>query len=205
MTDVAEVEATEVALISFEDARTLTDQIKQGREDLWELIIRAYETEAWKVLEYGNWDEYVATEFGDSRLALPREKRREKVLSMRERGMSIRAIASATGKAKSTVEGDLGKPKKVSRNRDTEPAAETVEAEVVETEEFLSVPRPEQNAADFPDNVIGFGTVAAGAAVLDADVVLYYGGNEVGPIRPGPARLLAAALLECADRAEAAS
>ena len=169
------------------------------------MIIRAYETEAWKVLEYGNWDEYVATEFGDSRLALPREKRREKVLSMRERGMSIRAIASATGKAKSTVEGDLGKPKKVSRNRDTEPAAETVEAEVVETEEFLSVPRPEQNAADFPDNVIGFGTVAAGAAVLDADVVLYYGGNEVGPIRPGPARLLAAALLECADRAEAAS
>lgn len=214
MTEVAVVEDTTTAIaISFEDARALTDQIKQSRDDLWELVIRAYQAEAWKVLEYDTWDAYMTQEFGDSRLALPREKRKGTVQSLRDNGLSIRAIASATGKAKSTIEADLNgdapkKKGKVSRNRDT--AEAPIEAEVVEavTEEperlFLVVDKPEVGEG-FPDNMIGWGTTAAGAALLDADVVLFYGGEEVGVVRTGPARILAAALLEAANHADAAA
>lgn len=47
-------------------------------------------------------------EFADAaKLSLPRDERRELVAYFRERGMSTRAIASATGVARNTVKDDL--------------------------------------------------------------------------------------------------
>lgn len=79
------------------DARAITDRIKTGVNVIWELITRAYTERAWDALGYSSWDDYCTQEFGTSRLRLPREERAEVVSSLREQGLSLRAIASATG------------------------------------------------------------------------------------------------------------
>ena len=93
---------TEIA-ITASQARELTDRIKVGVEAIWELVKQAYQARAWVALGYDSWDDYCTREFGTSRIRLPREERQEVVASMREIGMSTRAIASATGDSPRTV------------------------------------------------------------------------------------------------------
>jgi hypothetical protein len=97
----------DVTLPSTEQARALTDRIKIAVDGTWQLIREAYTSRTWAVLGYNTWDAYVAEEFGTSRLALPREERAETVASLREAGMSIPAIASATGLGVGTVHRSL--------------------------------------------------------------------------------------------------
>jgi hypothetical protein len=89
------------------ETRTLTDEIREEAEQLWEKIASAYTGRAWAALGYATWDEYCATEFGSIRLRLPKEERRDAVCSPRESGLSIRAIASAAGISDQTVQRDL--------------------------------------------------------------------------------------------------
>lgn len=93
--------------VSSVDARELTDRIRVGVEAVWELVKQAYVSRAWSVLGYDSWDDYCTREFGNSRLRLPREERSEVVASMREIGMSTRAIAAATGVSDITVRREL--------------------------------------------------------------------------------------------------
>lgn len=93
--------------ISPASARELTDRIKVGVDAIWELIKQAYQSRAWSALGYSSWDDYCTREFGTSRIRLPREERQEVVASMREIGMSTRAIASATGTGYGTVAREL--------------------------------------------------------------------------------------------------
>jgi hypothetical protein len=88
-------------------ARQLTDRIKVAVEGTWLLIQEAYTTRAWAALGYAAWDEYCTAEFGTARLRLPREERQEVVASLRESGLSTRAIASATGVSQMQVSRDL--------------------------------------------------------------------------------------------------
>lgn len=88
-------------------ARELTDRIKVAVDGTWLLIQEAYTSRAWAALGYASWDDYCTREFGTSRLRLPREERQEVVASLREIGMSTRAIASATGHNRETVMNDL--------------------------------------------------------------------------------------------------
>jgi hypothetical protein len=99
--------STELATISAEDARALTDRIKVGMDGIWELIKDAYQYRAWAALGYTGWDDYCNREFGTQRIKLPREERREIVSSMREIGMSARAISIATGADRKTIATDL--------------------------------------------------------------------------------------------------
>ena len=78
-------------------ARALTDEIRADAEMLWDKIVTAYTRRAWIALGYETWDVYCIKEFGSSRLRLPREERPEMVASLRQSGLSIRAIASVTG------------------------------------------------------------------------------------------------------------
>lgn len=50
-----------------ERALHLTKQIKSAADDLWTLLLRAWESKAWAALGYKGWNEYVATEFDFSR------------------------------------------------------------------------------------------------------------------------------------------
>lgn len=89
------------------EARTLTDRIKLAVEGIWELVKVAYEGRAWVALGYESWDDYCTREFGSSRIRLPREERGEVVASLRESGLSTRAIAAATGESEATVRRSL--------------------------------------------------------------------------------------------------
>lgn len=86
------------------DARALTDRIKLAVDGIWELIKIAYEGRAWTVLGYDSWDDYCSGEFGTARIRLPREERAEVVASLRESGLSTRAIAAATGESQATIQ-----------------------------------------------------------------------------------------------------
>lgn len=88
-------------------ARDLTDQIKTGMESVYHLSRSAYRGRAWAVLGYRSWDDYVTREFGNLHLRPPLEYRQDVVLSLREAGMSARAIATATQLSKSTVHREL--------------------------------------------------------------------------------------------------
>jgi transcriptional regulator with XRE-family HTH domain len=90
-----------------EHARNLTDRIKVAVEGTWHLITEAYTSRAWAALGYSSWDDYCTREFGTSRLRLPREDRSEVVQSLRESGLSVRAIAAVTGDHYSTVSREL--------------------------------------------------------------------------------------------------
>lgn len=97
----------EVSPLTSAAARELTERIADGLGDIWQLVKKAYEGRAWAALGYGTWDEYLGQEFGKTRISLPREDRPEIVASLRESGLSIRAIASATGASVGTVHSDL--------------------------------------------------------------------------------------------------
>ena len=89
------------------DARELTRQIRVGLEHSYTLIIAAYRGRAWLAMGYNSWDAYCQGEFGSLALQPPREERQAVVLSLREAGMSHRAIVSATGLTKGTVGREL--------------------------------------------------------------------------------------------------
>jgi len=101
------VTTTEIVPASASEARDLTDRIKVAVEGTWQLIKHAYLGRAWSALGYSSWDDYCTQEFGTSRLRLPREERQEVVSSLREIGMSVRAIAAATGHSKNTINDDV--------------------------------------------------------------------------------------------------
>ncbi len=65
----------------------------------------AYFARDWEAMGYASWEEYQDARF--PRLQLPRGERRELVSSLREAGLSTRAIASATGTSDFTVREDL--------------------------------------------------------------------------------------------------
>ena len=133
MSTVAEHAAPD---LTREQARELTNRIADAASDLWELVKRAYVERAWAALDYASWDEYVEAEFGSTRFKLPREERSEVVVSLRDAGLSLRAIASVTGDSKSTVGNVIHDAEDA---KEPEPPAEPepiyIDAEVIEPEE----------------------------------------------------------------------
>lgn len=101
-TDTGEV----VQLLNSEQARELTDDIRDQLETAWTDVVQAYERQAWRALGYESWDAYTAAEFGAARLRLPREERQDVVQSLTEAGLSTRAIAAATGQSHTQVQRD---------------------------------------------------------------------------------------------------
>lgn len=96
-----------VDLLDKSEARDLTDRIKVELSATWDLVAEAYERRAWAALGFDSWDAYCRTEFGEARLKLPREDERDVVRSLRDAGLSIRAIASSTGRGVGSVHRDL--------------------------------------------------------------------------------------------------
>lgn len=103
--------ATPVIGTSAGEARGRSERIRQGLESyavLREDIATAYQERDWITLGYPSWEQYVDAEFTTAaRLSLPREERRELVTYFRARGLSTRAIATATGASQKTVDRDV--------------------------------------------------------------------------------------------------
>ncbi|GAA3278524.1 hypothetical protein [Nesterenkonia halobia] len=89
--------------LTAQEARQLTDQIKTGLAVVWEHIIRAYQGRAWLALGHQTWDQFIQREFGSMNLQPPREEREQTISSLRDAGMSVRAIAAATQLGRGTV------------------------------------------------------------------------------------------------------
>lgn len=153
-----------------EAARELVDRIESGLVSVWADVQVAYHGRAWLALGYASWDELCRNEFDTTRLRLPREERQEVVASLRETGMSTRAIAAATGTSYDTVQRDLrtgtgdrnlspvtestvvgldGKQYRQSAHSEA-PSSEVFEAELVEDTPSVPSPRrrPITDAAD---------------------------------------------------------
>ena len=90
-----------------EEARQLTERIKAALAGTWQLIIQAHQTRCDIALGYASWDAYCVQEFSTFWLRVPLEERRETVAALREAGLSLRAIASATGQSQANVRNDL--------------------------------------------------------------------------------------------------
>ncbi|KAA9394153.1 hypothetical protein FCK90_08530 [Kocuria coralli] len=73
-----------------------------------ELIVRAWEGRAWQALGFSSWDAWIDANFRGLQLRPPREQREEVVRSMREAGMSVRAISQATDLGYGTVQRAAG-------------------------------------------------------------------------------------------------
>lgn len=95
--------------LSASDAVEITASIRANLENLWDLIVAAYQGEVWVALGYKTWDEYCTKEFGDTRARLPLAVRCGVMNTLRDAGLSLRAIASATGYDKRTVSRTLNK------------------------------------------------------------------------------------------------
>lgn len=113
-----------------EQARDLTERIRTTVGVAWELVKQAYTSRAWAALGYGSWDAYCEAEFAGVRLKLPRESRHEAVASLRDAGLSIRAIAAATGESVGTVHSEVSRvqnrtPDTVDDEPDDEPEVES--------------------------------------------------------------------------------
>lgn len=93
-----------------DEAQERANRIRSGMRVLadWQTdVIAAYTARDWAVLGYETWDAYLDGEYGEHRIQLPREQRREIVAGMAQAGMSTRAIGSALGASKDTVHRDL--------------------------------------------------------------------------------------------------
>lgn len=85
---VASVETGEIlAAITPDEARRLTDRIRDSVEATWALLLEAHEQKAWAALGYATWAEYVSAEFNMSRRHSYR---------LLDHGRVVRAIEEAT-------------------------------------------------------------------------------------------------------------
>jgi len=97
----------QVFLLTAENAEALTQNIVIAVEEVHELILRALAGRADKALGYASWQDYVDDRFPLTVRQVARDTRPENVAFLRERGQSLRAIASVLGVSKSQVERDL--------------------------------------------------------------------------------------------------
>ena len=105
-----------IASMTPDEARGLTARIRDGLNDIWPFVLRAFKEEAWRALGYSGWGEYTAVEFKGVKLGLPRDERRLVMESYRDAGMSQRQIAAATGLSNGTVAETLNPPKRSEMN-----------------------------------------------------------------------------------------
>lgn len=93
--------------LSASRARDRAERIRTALNVSWQLVKDAYVDRDWLALGYASWDEYCTGEFSEFRIKLPREERQEVVSSMREIGMSYRAIGAAMGIDPMTARADV--------------------------------------------------------------------------------------------------
>lgn len=122
------------APLADHEARDLTDRISQAADDLWALLLEAYEGRAWAALGYRTWEEYTSTEFGMSRGYAYR---------LLDHGRVLREIESVTGVSPS---GDVTE----AASRDLKPHLEVVKDAIRQAVENV----PEERVAEIVAEVV---------------------------------------------------
>lgn len=101
--DVGEVSGRDEAVARAERIRTGIESLAALQED----IAAAFHRRDWTALGYDSWEAYLDGEFGERRLKLSREQRRDIVANLRGEGLSTRAIGAALGIGRMTAQRDL--------------------------------------------------------------------------------------------------
>lgn len=94
-----------VTLANLQDALAEVDQWVDAYPA--DTVLALWEARAWEMLHYDSWESLCDSRGWTKRVALPRPERREVVATLRQEGMSTRAIASATGSSEATVRRDI--------------------------------------------------------------------------------------------------
>ena len=108
-------------LSASDTARARVQRIRAHVEDVKAEIVAAYQERDWEALGYSSWDAYCEGEFGGG-IAIPKSERGDLVFTLREAGMSYRAIEAATDMGRDTVHRVA---EQVSENRTPEPSTIT--------------------------------------------------------------------------------
>lgn len=102
-----------VEQLSEEDARKLTEELREACEEIanWieraqELVVQAYAGRAWAALGYETWQAYCDAEL-PARPQLTVDERRSIVSMLRQHGLSTRAISAVTGAGYGTTQRDI--------------------------------------------------------------------------------------------------
>jgi hypothetical protein len=90
-----------------DEAQDITRAIRTRCEEIWDLLVIAYNRRADVAMGYDSWDDYCTVEFREARIQVPAEERSAVVGSMRAAGMSTRAIGAAMGTSATTVRRDI--------------------------------------------------------------------------------------------------
>ena len=80
---------TSIVLLSENEARDLTERIRNGMTNLATLIMEAHDSEAWRALGYASWGAYVDGEFPFSRVHS---------YDLIDQGRTIHALTEAVGR-----------------------------------------------------------------------------------------------------------
>lgn len=124
--------------LTAEEAELLLSQTLAAAEMTVAGVTRLYLGRAWIALGFESWDDLCEKHASHLRMMRwPREERQEIVASLRESGLSIRAIAATGIASKQTVERDLAGV----MNHDTSPDPAPVDAPW--TPDIAPVPEPE--------------------------------------------------------------
>jgi len=86
--------AAAVAPLDVARARRLTARLREALADAVDLLSEAYDGQAWKALGYPSWTAYCSTELPELEQLLTTAQKRDVVVALRGRGLSLRAAAA---------------------------------------------------------------------------------------------------------------
>lgn len=101
--------AAAVGRLEVARARALTRKLAGAVDLALDLVVEAYEGQAWAVLGHDSWAAYVAAEVPSLAVigrGLPVDQRRDAVAVLRGRGLSLRGVSEVLGIAPNTVRAD---------------------------------------------------------------------------------------------------
>jgi protein gp37 len=100
--------STEIEQATTHEAKVRAERIRVGIEDVKDLVVQAFLHRDWVALGYESWGSYCTGEFASSQMfQLPTQEKLETVRSLRNSGLSTRAIAAATGQSKGQIHRQL--------------------------------------------------------------------------------------------------
>jgi len=95
--------AAAVAPLDVARARRLTARLREALADAVALLSEAYDGQAWKALGYPSWTAYCSTELPELEQLLTTAQKRDVVVALRGRGLSLRAAAAPAGVSAATA------------------------------------------------------------------------------------------------------
>jgi hypothetical protein len=147
--------------LNEEEARSITDTIRNAVDVVWMLIARAHAGGAWSALGYETWAEYVQAEFNMSRSRSYQLLDQARVVAEIEAALPEGTTVSITEAAARDLKGVLEEvvPEIRERTAGLEPdEASDVLAEIVEEQrERIRERQAEQHEEDFEDGYMGGG------------------------------------------------